>query len=48
MFSNAKNTVINGGTFTMQGDFHIHRILNDGGKCEPTIQDIRQNTDRSS
>ena len=37
MFPNARNTVVNGGTFTMQGDFHLHRVADDGRKCEPIM-----------
>ena len=38
MFPNARNPVINGGTFTtMQGDFHSHHVVNGGRRCQLII-----------
>ena len=50
MFANARNTVVTGGTFTMQGDsFHSHNVVNDVVRCEATYYPLRgQNTDNNS
>jgi hypothetical protein len=38
MFTNARNPVINGGTFMMQGDFHSHHVTDDRRwACESII-----------
>ncbi|KIM44126.1 hypothetical protein M413DRAFT_375318 [Hebeloma cylindrosporum] len=39
MFPNAKNTIIKGGTFTMQGDFHSQPNLNDGRRSMEILQE---------
>lgn len=49
MFQNARNTVINGGVFTMGGDLHSHHVVNDGKRCEATYYPLgRKNTDGKS